>query len=166
MELFLPSVFSNKTKTDFDDFFTVPSSLFLQNPRRHPLLMCNIQPYDYKRATRSCGSFVRKLQLDSAFLPEEVEVKLCGDKRKLKIEARSEKKCEKEGFRSYSINEISQTIDLPEDVDVGKLRTVLNENNQVVITAPKLAINEKPLEIKLNSIPSNENDTIDDMKVV
>merc|ERR1711922_58536 len=60
------------------------------------------------------------------------------DRSKIKITAKNENKIENDGFRSYTLKEFSKEINLPENIDVDKLKSVLKENNELVISAPKL----------------------------
>ena len=149
---------TNRMGRNLDNFLVIPS-FFNSNRLDFDDFLSTLQPYN---CARKCeNNFVKKFQLGD-FEPCDIELKLSSDKRKLQIDAKKEKKFEKNGFRSYSIKEFSQTIDLPENLDIDKLKSVMNENNELVITAPKLlSITEKKketeLEIKLDSSKLNEN---------
>merc|ERR1712200_169204 len=82
-------------------------------------------------------NFVTKIKLEG-FEPKDINLKLSSDKRKIKITAKNENKIEKDGLRSYTLNEFSKEISLPENIDVDKIKSVLDENNGLVISAPKL----------------------------
>merc|ERR1712200_166096 len=92
------------------------------------------------------NNFVTKIKL-KGFEPKDINLELSSDKRKIKITAKNENKIEKDGFRSYSLNEFSKEISLPENIDVDKLKAVLDENDDLVIIAPKiLQLKEKEQE--------------------
>ena len=78
-------------------------------------------------------------------------MELSCDKQKIKITAKNENKIEKDGLRSYTLKEYSKEINLPENIDVDKLKSVLNEKNEIVISAPKLLpLKEKQQEKEIN----------------
>merc|ERR1712200_265790 len=83
------------------------------------------------------NNFVTKMKLEG-FEPKDINLELSSDKRKIKITAKNENKIEKDGLRSYTLKEFSKEISLPENIDVDKVKSVLNENNELVISAPKL----------------------------
>merc|ERR1711931_563191 len=85
-----------------------------------------------------------KIKLEG-FEPKDINLELSCDKRKIKISAKNENKIEKDGLRSYTLKEYLKEINLPENIDIDKLKSVLNENNELVISAPKML----PLEEKL-----------------
>jgi len=92
------------------------------------------------------NNFVTKIKLED-FEPKDINLELSSDKRKIKITAKNENKIEKDGFRSYTLKEFSKEISLPENVDVDKIKSVLNENNELVISAPKIVhLNENQQE--------------------
>ena len=96
------------------------------------------------------NNFVTKIKLDG-FEPKDINLELSCDKRKIKITAKNENKIEKDGLRSYTLKEYSKEINLPENIDVDKLKSVLNENNELVISAPKLLpLKEKQKEKEIN----------------
>ena len=82
-------------------------------------------------------NFVTKIKLEG-FEPNDINLELSADKSKIRINAKNENKIEKDGIRSYTLKEFSKEINLPENIDVDKLKSVLNENNELVINAPKL----------------------------
>merc|ERR1712200_63228 len=65
---------------------------------------------------------------------------LSSDKRKIKVTAKNENKKEKDGLRSYTLKEFSKEISLPENIDIDKIKSILNENGELVIKAPKLLL--------------------------
>merc|ERR1712200_105973 len=81
--------------------------------------------------------FVTKIKLEG-FEQKDINLELSSDKRKIKITAKNERKIEKDGLRSYTLHEFSKEISLPENIDVDKIKSVLNENDELVIIAPKL----------------------------
>merc|ERR1719376_800423 len=83
------------------------------------------------------NNFVTKIKLEG-FEPKDINLELSSDKSKIKITAKNENKIENDGLRSYTLKEFSKEIGLPENIDVDKLKSVLNENNDLVINAPKL----------------------------
>merc|ERR1712002_103048 len=105
------------------------------------------------------NNFVTKIKLEG-FEPKDINLELSSDKRKIKITAKNENKIEKDGLRSYTLKEYSKEINLPENIDVDKLKSVLNENNELVINAPKLLpLKEKQEEKEINiqmEPPKNE----------
>merc|ERR1739841_342004 len=82
-------------------------------------------------------NFVTKIKLEG-FEPKDINLELSCNKRKIKITAKNENKIEKDGLRSYTLKEFSKEISLPENIDVDKIKSVLNENNELVISAPKI----------------------------
>ena len=101
------------------------------------------------------NNFVRKVKLEG-FEPKDINLALSSDKIKIKITAKNENTTEKDGFRSYTLKEFSKEISLPENIDVDKIKSVLNENNELVINAPKiLPLKEKEHknEIKIQMEP-------------
>ena len=101
------------------------------------------------------NNFVTKIKLEG-FEPNDINLELFSDKRKIKITAKNENKTEKDGFCSYTLKEFSKVISLPENIDVDKIKSVLNENNELVINAPKiLPLKEKEHknEIKIQMEP-------------
>merc|ERR1712200_293820 len=82
-------------------------------------------------------NFVTKIKLEG-FEPKDINLELSSDKSRIKITAKIENKIEKDRFRSYTLKEFSKEISLPENIDVDKIKSILNENNELVINAPKL----------------------------
>jgi len=157
------SLGTNQKMRNFDNFLVIPPSFFNSNRVRgkyfdEDFFSSVLQPYNCALKKCEKNIFEKKLGLDASFEPEDIELKLSSDKRKLQIDAKKEKKFEKNGFRSYSVKEFSQTIDLPQNIDVDQLKSVINENNQLIITAPKLlSINKQENESeKSGSLDSNE----------
>ena len=102
------------------------------------------------------NNFVTKIKLEG-FEPKDIKLELSWDNNKIKITAKNENKIENDGFRSYTLKEFSKEISLPENVDVDKIKPVLNENNELVINAPKivpLKQKEQKNEIKIQMEPS------------
>merc|ERR1712200_214674 len=100
-------------------------------------------------------NFVTKIKLED-FEPKDINLELSSDKRKIKITAKNENKIEKDGLRSYTLNEFSKEISLPENIDVDKIKSVLDEYNKLVISAPKLLQlkeKEQEKEIKIQMEP-------------
>merc|ERR1719376_524809 len=96
------------------------------------------------------NNFVTKIKLES-FEPKDINLELSSDKRKIKITAKNEYKIEKNGLRSYTLKEFSKEISLPENIDVDKIKSILNENNELVISAPKiLQLKEKEQENEIS----------------
>merc|ERR1712200_191352 len=92
------------------------------------------------------NNFVIKMKLEG-FEPKDINLELSSDKRKIKITAKNENKIEKDGLRSYTLKEFSKEISLPENIDVDKLKSILNQSNELVISAPKiLQLKEKEQE--------------------
>merc|ERR1712200_220563 len=90
--------------------------------------------------------FVTKIKIEG-FEPKDINLELSSDKRKIKIIAKNENKIEKDGLRSYTLKEFSKEISLPENIDVDKLKSILNQSNELVISAPKiLQLKEKEKE--------------------
>merc|ERR1712200_194705 len=101
------------------------------------------------------NNFVTKLKLEG-FEPKDINLELSSDKRKIKITAKNENKIEQDGLRSYTLHEFSKEISLPENIDVDKIKSILNENNELVITAPRLLHlkeKEQESEIKIQMEP-------------
>merc|ERR1712200_315185 len=101
------------------------------------------------------NNFVTKIKLEG-FEPKNINLELSSDKRKIKITAKNENKIEKDRLRSYTLNEFSKEISLPENIDFDKIKSILNENNELVITAPKLLHlkkKEQESEIKIQMEP-------------
>jgi len=134
-------------KMDFDELSIFPyffnsclddMNLKLQNKNQHE---------DYEK------NFVTKIKLEG-FEPKDISLQLSSDKRKIKITAKNENKIEKDDFRSYTLKEFSKEISLPENIDVDKIKSILNENNELVINAPKiLQLKEKEQEIRIQMEP-------------
>ncbi len=159
MDIMGTSLFGSDLESEINEFLRLPvaSSFFRRRRSLFP------RPYDYARATRSSEErgFVRELKLGSAFRPEEVAVRLSADRRKLHVEATREQVIrggkDVEGC-SYSMSRITRTIELPADVDVDALRTVLDgDSSRVMVTAPKMlpvegdaAKASRQVEIKLD----------------
>merc|ERR1712002_173817 len=116
-------------------------------------LQLNNQPEDNE------NNFVTKIKLEG-FEPKDINLELSCNKQKIKITAKNENKIEKDGLRSYTLKEYSKEINLPENIDVDKLKAVSNENNELVISAPKLLpLKEKQEEKEINiqmEPPKNE----------
>merc|ERR1711922_94580 len=82
------------------------------------------------------NNFITKIKLEG-FEPKDINLELSSDKNKI----------EKDGLRSYTLKEFSKEISLPENIDVDKVKSILNENNELVIRAPKiLKLKEKEQE--------------------
>jgi len=106
------------------------------------------------------------------FEPKDINFELSSDKKKIKITAKNENKIEKDGLRSYTLKEFLKEISLPENIDVDKLKSVLNKNNELVISAPKilqLKEKEQENEISIQMEPpkyqeSENNDNLENKK--
>merc|ERR1719376_1566062 len=127
-----PRYFRRKPiKMDFDEFSIFP---YFFNSCLDDL---NLKLQNKNQKENNEKNFVTKMKLEG-FEPNEINLELSCDKRKIKITAKNENKIEKYGFRFYKLNEFSKEISLPENIDFDKLKSVLNENNELVISAPKL----------------------------
>jgi len=134
---------------DFDELSIVPYFLNSCLDDLNLKLQNKNQNEDYDK------NFVTKMKLE-AFEPNDINLELSSDKRKIKITAKNENKIEKDGLRSYTLKEFSKEISLPENIDVDKVKSVLNEDNELVINAPKLLqLKEKQQEneIKIQMEP-------------
>merc|ERR1712200_144591 len=154
-----PRYFRRKPiRMDFDEFSIFP---FFFNSCLDDL---NLKLQNNSQLEDNENNFVTKIKLES-FEPKHINLELSSDKRKIKITAKNENKIEKDGLRSYTLKEFSKEISLPENINVDKLKSVLNENNDLVISAPKiLQVKEKEQEISIQTEPpkyeeseSNEN---------
>jgi len=136
-----PRYFRRKPmKMDFDEFSIFP---YFFNSCLYDL---NLKLQNNNKLEDNENNFVTKIKLEG-FEPKNMNLKLSSDKRKIKITAKNENKIEKDGFRSYTLKEFSKEISLPENVDVDKIKSVLNENNELVISAPKIVhLNENQQE--------------------
>jgi len=127
-----PRYFRRKPiRMDFDEFSIFP---FFFNSCLDDL---NLKLQNNSQLEDNENNFVTKIKLES-FEPKHINLELSSDKRKIKITAKNENKIEKDGLRSYTLKEFSKEISLPENINVDKLKSVLNENNELVISAPKL----------------------------
>merc|ERR1712200_336273 len=96
------------------------------------------------------NNYITKIKLEG-FEPKDINLELFSDKRKFKITAKNEKNIEKDGLRSYTLKEFSKEISLPENIDVDKTKSILNENSELVISAPKiLHLKEKEQEKEIS----------------
>merc|ERR1712200_401213 len=128
--------------------------------------MGNLKLQNNNKLEDNDKNFVTKIKL-KGFEPKDINLELSSDKSKIKITAKNENKIEKDDFRSYTLKEFSKEISLPENIDVDKIETILNENNELVISAPKnwqLKEKEQEKEIRIQMEPpkyekseSNEN---------
>jgi len=153
-----PRYFRRKPiKMDFDEFSIFPyffnsclddSNLKLQNKNQ-------LQDNEI--------NFVTKIKLEG-FEPKDINLELSSDKRKIKITAKNENKIEKDGFRSYTLKEFLKEISLPENIDVNKIKSILNESYELIISAPKVLQlkekgqeNEISIQMELPRYDKNEN---------
>merc|ERR1712200_57051 len=114
-----PRYFRRKPiRMDFDEFSIFP---FFFNSCLDDL---NLKLKNNSQLEDNENNFVTKIKLES-FEPKHINLELSSDKRKIKITAKNENKIEKDGLRSYTLKEFSKEISL-------------NENNELVISAPKL----------------------------
>ena len=145
-----PNYFRRRpTKLDFDEFSLFP--LFFNSC----LDDLNFKIRNKNQLEDNEKNFVTKIKLEG-FEPNDINLELSADKSKIRINAKNENKIEKDGFRSYTLKEFSKEINLPENIDVDKLKSVLNENNELVINAPKLLQlkeKEQENEIKIQMEP-------------
>merc|ERR1719376_1685733 len=149
-------------KMDFDEFSIFPYffnsclddlNLKLQNKNQHEDNEMN---------------FVTKIKLEG-FEPKDINLELSCDKRKIKITAKNENKTDKDGLRSYTLKEFSKEISLPENIQVDKIKSILNENNELVINAPKLLqLKEKEqkneIRIQMESPKYKENGNVENLE--
>merc|ERR1712157_100259 len=94
-------------------------------------------------------TFTKKFQLRD-FKPEDIQIRVTADKRVV-VEAKQEVKEETDGFQSYQLKEFKQSVDVPENVNIEKLTSSLNEQGLLTISAPLLSLPEptKKEETKL-----------------
>ena len=112
-------------------------------------------------------NFVTKIKLEG-FEPNDINLELSADKSKIRINAKNENKIEKDGIRSYTFKEFSRDISLPENIDVDKIKSVLNENHELVINAPKilqLKEKEQESEIKIQMEPPKYEESVNNGKL-
>merc|ERR1712124_6839 len=83
-------------------------------------------------------TFTKKFQMRD-FKPEDIPIRVTADKRVV-VEAKQEVKEEKDGFQSYQLIEFKQSVDVPENVNIEKLTSSLNEQGLLTISAPLLAL--------------------------
>merc|ERR1712200_39723 len=127
-----PRYFRRKPiRMDFDEFSIFP---FFFNSCLDNL---NLKLQNNSQLEDNENNFVTKIKL-KGFEPKHIILELSSDKSKIKITAKNENKIEKDGFRSYTLKKLSKEINLPENIDVDKIKSVLNENNELMIIAPKL----------------------------
>merc|ERR1712200_373807 len=131
-------------KMDFDEFSIFP---YFFNSCLDDL---NLKLKNNSQLEDNGKNFVTKMKLEG-FEPKDINFELSSDKKKIKITAKNENKIEKDGLRSYTLKEFLKEISLPENIDVDKLKSVLNKNNELVICAPKiLQLKEKEQENEIN----------------
>ena len=127
-------------KMDFDEFSMFPYFFDSCLDNLNQKLQHESQLEDNEK------NFVTEIQLEG-FEPKDISIELSSDKRKTKTTAKNENKIEEDGFRSYTLKEFSKEISLPENVDVDKIKSVFNKNNELVINALKiLQLKEKEQE--------------------
>merc|ERR1719489_647896 len=134
---------------DFDEFYVFP---YFFNSCIDDL---NLKLQNKNQNEEDEKNFVTKIKLEG-FESKNINLELSSDKRKIKITAKNENKIEKDDFRSNTLKEFSKEITLPENIDVDKIKSILNENNELVISAPKhLQLKEKGQqnEIKVQTEP-------------
>merc|ERR1712124_177661 len=85
-------------------------------------------------------TFTKKFQMRD-FKPEDIQIRVTADKRVV-VEAKQEVKEEKDGFQSYQLREFKQSVDVPENVNIEKLASSLNEQGLLTISAPLLSLPE------------------------
>merc|ERR1712224_537403 len=85
-------------------------------------------------------TFTKKFQLRD-FKPENIQIRVTVDKRVV-VEAKQEVKEEKDGFQSYQLKEFKQSVDVPENANIEKLTSSLNEQGLLTISAPLLSLPE------------------------
>merc|ERR1712200_105703 len=136
-----PRYFRRKPiRMDFDEFSIFP---FFFNSCLDDL---NLKLQNNSQLEDNENNYVTKIKLE-CFEPKDINLELSSNKRKIKITAKNENKIEKDGLRSYSLKKFSKEISLPENIDVDKVKSFLNENNDLVISAPKvLQLKEKEQE--------------------
>ena len=115
---------------DFDEFYLFPN--FFDD-----CLNYQTNKLQLNNQLENNENFVTKIKLDG-FDSKDINLELSRDKRRIKVTAKNENKTEKDGFRSYTLKEFSKELSLPDNIDVDKLKSVLNERNELVISAPKL----------------------------
>lgn len=96
--------------------------------------------------------YERKLQLGNTYKPSGIEINLSED-RKMEVRAKKEFSELKNGCKCFVVEVFTQTVDIPENVDVKNIKTVFNRRGELVITAPILFTaqnKENAIEIKIN----------------
>jgi len=108
-------------------------------------------------AETSPDTFTKKLNLKS-FKPEDIQIRVTTDKQVI-VEAKHEVREEKDGFQSYQLREFKKSLDVPENVNIEELTSSFNEQGDLTISAPLLALPEpkKTEEINLPVTFDKEN---------
>jgi len=140
-----PRYFRRKPiRMDFDEFSIFP---FFFNSCLDDL---NLKLQNNSQLKDNETNFVTKIKLEG-FEPKDINLELSSDKRKIKITAKNENKIEKDGLSFFTLNEFSKEISLPENIDFDKIKSVLNEDDELVINAPKvLQLKEKEQEKEIS----------------
>merc|ERR1711944_266195 len=95
--------------------------------------------------------FSTKMKLKD-FKPSDIQIRVTADK-KVVVEAKQEVKEENEGFRSYQLREFKQSLDVPENVNIEELTSSFNEQGELTISAPLLALPEPKKDETESKVP-------------